>query len=309
MPLGPQYGGDLLAGLVCEHVVTRTVRDTAAILDAVADPRPGDPLLGPAAPRRVLRRRRLATPPPATAGGRRPTAVAHRQRDVHADCAHRSGSAPPPSANHWAAKVMPAALTIDGDAFTAHFINVWAAGNAWTMDDWEERVGRTATEDDVEPLTWALVELGRSVHAPAHLKSMQELQKLSPPGGAGLPEDFDVLLTPTLGRAAGPPRHLRLYAGEPLTEGSSGPPPYVPFTPPFNVTGQARHLRCPVHWNDAGLHHRLPSSSAAWVTRKRCSPLAGRSRLAQPWAERRPPSRRHARAAASPVTITQRVPE
>ena len=54
--LGPDYG-DVMGGLVAEHVVTRSVRDTAAVLDAVAGPRPGDPYAAPAAGRPVRRTR------------------------------------------------------------------------------------------------------------------------------------------------------------------------------------------------------------------------------------------------------------
>ena len=35
-----------------------------------------------------------------------------------------------------------ATLAVDGDAFTAHFVNQWACGNAWAIDDWEARIGR-----------------------------------------------------------------------------------------------------------------------------------------------------------------------
>src|SRR6202034_3198908 len=115
---------------------------------------------------------------------------------VHADCvsATEQTAALCESLGH---HVELATMDVDGDAFTAHFINVWAAGNAWTMADWEERVGRTATEEDVEPLTWALVELGRSIDAARYLKSVQEIQKLSRQIAAAF-EDIDVLITPTL---------------------------------------------------------------------------------------------------------------
>src|SRR5207249_12151552 len=49
-PLGPDVG-DLLSGLVCEHALTLSVRDSAALLDATAGPDAGDPYWAPAAAR------------------------------------------------------------------------------------------------------------------------------------------------------------------------------------------------------------------------------------------------------------------
>ena len=40
--------------------------------------------------------------------------------------------------------VEEAALAVDGDAFTTHFVNQWACSNAWAIEDWEARVGRIA---------------------------------------------------------------------------------------------------------------------------------------------------------------------
>ena len=54
VPLGPLYG-DVFGGLVCELVVTRSVRDTAAALDAVAGPMSGDPYAAPQPARKVQR--------------------------------------------------------------------------------------------------------------------------------------------------------------------------------------------------------------------------------------------------------------
>ncbi len=279
VPLGPQYG-DLLAGLVCEHVVTRSVRDTAAILDAVAGPEPGDPYWAP--PRRGESFAAAAATPPAPLRVAVMTASPNGS-EVHADCVtavERTAALCESLGHH----VTPATLDIDGDAFTMHFINVWAAGNAWTLADWEERVGRAATEADVEPLTWALVELGRSLHAPAHLKSMQELQKLSRQVALAF-EAFDVLLTPTLGEPPAPLGTFDSPPGEPLT-GLFRAAAYVPFTPPFNVTGQPG-ISLPLHWNDAG----LPIGSQ-FVGRmgdeETLLALAGQLELAQPWAGRRP---------------------
>jgi len=45
-PLGPDFG-DIISGMVCEHAVTRSVRDSAALLDATAGPDVGDPYWAP----------------------------------------------------------------------------------------------------------------------------------------------------------------------------------------------------------------------------------------------------------------------
>ena len=99
--------------------------------------------------------------------------------------------------------VEEATLAVDGDAFTAHFVNQWACANAWAIEDWETRMGRVAEEGDLEPLSWALVELGRSVNGGQYLKSVQELQRISRQI-ADYFEGIDVLLTPTLGEPPAP---------------------------------------------------------------------------------------------------------
>jgi amidase len=280
VPLAPQYG-DLMGGLIAEHVVTRSVRDTAAILDAVAGPAPGDPYWAP-----PLRGESFAaagaTPPPSLRVGLVTTSPAGGE--VHADCvdAAEQAAALCESLGH---VVVPTSLDVDGDAFTAHFVNVWAAGNAWTLADWERRVGRPATVDDLEPLTWALTQLGRALDAGAYLTSVQELQKITRQIALAF-DDIDVLLTPTLGE---PPAALGTFDSpedQPLT-GLFRAASYVPFTPPFNVTGQPA-ISLPLHWNDGG----LPIGSqfvGRFGDEETLLALASQLEAAAPWADRRPP--------------------
>ena len=278
--LAPQYG-DLMGGLIAEHVVSRSVRDSAATLDAVAGPVPGDPywappLRGPSflaavsAFEKPLRIAVMTTSPTGSA--------------VHADCvaAVTAAAASCESLGHL---VEPATMAVDGDLFTAHFINVWAAGNAWTLTDWEERIGQTATEADFEPLSWSLITLGRSIDAGTYLKSQQELQKITRQI-ADYFEGIDVLLTPTL---AEPPAPLGTFDSppeEPLT-GLFRSATYVPFTPPFNVTGQPG-ISLPLHWNDAGLPIGVQLVGRFGGEETLLS-LAGQLEEAMPWAQRRPP--------------------
>jgi amidase len=276
----PQYG-DLMGGLVAEHVVSRSVRDSAAILDAIAGPVPGDPYWAP--PRRGPS---FAAAVDAAPTGLRvavmtasPTGSA-----VHADCvrATEEAAALCETLGH---HTEAAALAVDGDGFTEHFINVWAAANAWTLLDWEHRVGRPAVEEDVEPLTWALVELGRSLDAGHYLRSMQELQKITRQI-ADYFENIDVLLTPTLGEPPAPLGTFDSPPGEPLAALFRSAS-YVPFTPPFNVTGQPG-ISLPLHWNEGGLPIGV-QFVGRFGDEETLLSLAGQLERAAPWADRRPP--------------------
>jgi len=278
--LAPQYG-DLLGGLVCEHVVTRSVRDSAAILDATAGPVPGDPYWAPprhgtsfaGAAALAPPRLRIAVMTESPSGS-----------EVHPDCvtATRQAAALCESLGH---HVEEAALAVDGDAFMGHFINAWAAGNAWAVYDWEARVGRTATEADLEPLSWALVELGRSVNGGQYLVAVQGLQKITRQI-ADYFEGIDVLLTPTLGEPPAPLGTFDSPPGEPLA-GLFRAAAYVPFTPPFNATGQPG-ISLPLHWNEAGLPIGV-QFVGRFGDEETLLSLAGQLEQAAPWAERRPP--------------------
>jgi amidase len=278
--LAPQYG-DLMGGLVAEHVVTRSVRDSAAVLDLISGPVPGDPYWAP-----PLRGPSFAVAAAVPPGQLRIGVVTASPSGsvVHPDCvtATENAAALCQSLGH---AVEPATMVVDGDAFTAHFINVWAAGNAWTLVDWEERIGRTATEEDLEPLSWALIEIGRSIDSGVYLKSVQELQKITRQIAQYF-EGIDVLLTPTLGE---PPAVLGSFdspPGEPLT-GLFRAAAYVPFTPPFNVTGQPA-ASIPLHWNDAGLPIGV-HAVGRFGDEETLFSLAAQLESAAPWAQRRPP--------------------
>jgi amidase len=278
----PQYG-DLMGGLVAEHVVTRSVRDSAAVLDAVAGPVPGDPYWAP--PRRAASFAAAAALSPA----RLRVAVlvdSPTGSEVHPDCvrATQEAAALCESLGH---HVEAAVLKVDGDAFTEHFINVWAAGNAWTVLEWERRLGRRAAEEDLEPLTWALVALGRSLDAGHYLVSMQELQRITRQIAEYF-EGIDVLLTPTLGEPPAPLGTFDSPPGDPLT-GLFRAAAYVPFTPPFNVTGQPA-ISLPLHWNPAGLPIGV-QFVGRFGDEESLLALAGELEVAAPWADRRPPVR------------------
>jgi amidase len=278
--LAPNYG-DLMGGLVAEHVVTRSVRDSAAILDVTAGPMPGDPYRAPPLGGPSFAAAAATPPPPLRVAV---MAASPTGSEVHADCvaAVRATASLCESLGH---QVEEAALSVDGDAFLVHFINQWACGNAWAIEDWEARMGRAASEADLEPLSWALVELGRSVNGGQYLRSVQELQRISR-GIAEYFEGIDVLLTPTLGEPPAPLGTFDSPPGEPLT-GLFRAASYVPFTPPFNVTGQPG-ISLPLHWSGGGLPIGV-QFVGRFGDEETLLSLAGQLEQAAPWAGRRPP--------------------
>lgn len=277
--LAPQYG-DVMSGLVSEHVVTRSVRDTAAVLDVLAAPVPGEPYVAPALRGPSFLAATRAAPGQLHIGlvTAAPTGV-----PVHPDCvaAVENAAALCESLGH---RVTPAEMAGAADVIP-QFINVWAAGNAWIMADWEERTGRRAAESDVEPLTWALVEMGRALTSPQYLKAIQELQRASRLMAAQM-TDFDVLLTPTL---AEPPPPLGTFdspPGSPL-DGLFRSAGFVPFTPPFNISGQPA-ISVPLHWSESGLPIGV-QLAGRFGDEETLLSLATQLEQARPWSERRPP--------------------
>jgi amidase len=280
--LGPEFG-DVMGGLVCEHVVTRSVRDTAAVLDAVCGGMPGEPY-DALPPRRRYAAESGFTPEPLRIGLR--TAAPGGQVTTHPDCV-AAAEAAGTLLERLGHRVEPATPDgLDDPEFIPQFISMWSAGNAWALDWWSRRLGgRVIGQDDVEPLTWALAELGRSISAPQWLSAREWLQANTRRMAAWW-EDWDLLLTPTL---AEPPPTLGQFgstADNPLA-GLFRAAALVPFTPPFNVTGQPA-ISLPLHWNDRGLPIGV-QLVAARNGEDRLIQVAAQLEAAAPWADRKPP--------------------
>ena len=139
----------------------------------------------------------------------------------------------------------------------------------------------------MEPLSWSLIELGRSVNGGQYLASVKELQRISRQI-ADYFEGIDVLLTPTLGEPPAPLGTFDSPPGEPLA-GLFRAAAYVPFTPPFNVTGQPG-ISLPLHWSEAGLPIGV-QFVGRFGDEETLLSLAGQLEQASPWAGRRPPVR------------------
>ena len=280
---GPDFG-DVMTGLVCEHVVTRSVRDCAAILDCIEGPMPGDPYCAPPpdgpfasevgrAPG-VLRIGLLSSDPSGSAVVDPSCVQAVEQAGTVLE-----------ALGHVVEVSSPAALA--EPEFVMHFITLWSVGNAWALDYWGRKTGRYATSDDVETLTYALAEMGRACSGPAYLAAVEWLQGFTRRVASWWQSGFDLLVTPTI---AEPPPLLGQFdspADNPLA-GLFRAASLVPFTPAFNVTGQPA-ISLPLAESPGGLPVGV-QFVAPYGREDVLIRLAAQLEEAAPWAARRPPT-------------------
>jgi len=279
--LGPDVG-EGWGGFSVEHVVARSVRDTAAVLDAVAGYLPGDPYTAPpparpfrdevGAPPGQLRVGLLVTAP----GGHPP---------VHPECATAAREAARllASLGHRVEESSPPALA-DTEAARAA-ITVVSAATARDLAYWSERTGRTIGAGDVEPMTWAIAEMGRTVTASDYIRAIEYLHAHTRQVAAWWAEGFDLLLTPTLPE---PPPRLGEFDSAPddPLRGFTRAGDFVTFTMPFNVTGQPA-ISLPLHWSADGLPIGV-QLAAAYGREDVLLRVATQLEGARPWSGRRP---------------------
>jgi amidase len=277
--LGPDIG-DMMSGLVCEHAVTRSVRDSAALLDATAGPALGDPYWAPPQERPFLEE--VGSDP-----GKLKIAFTTETGTgfpLHPDCidAVRDAAKLCGELGH---EVSEAAPAVAGELISQFFMNLYAAGCAWTVTAFSFLSGNTPSEEDFEPLTWALYQMGTQLPAHEYLMAVTGLQQVSREI-AKFMLDYDLWLTPTLGEPPLPLGSLDSPADDPLF-GLMRSGQYVPFTPICNFTGQPA-MSVPLYWNKEGLpigaHFQARFGDEATLFR-----MAAQLEQARPWASRRPP--------------------
>ncbi|MGH7385520.1 MAG: amidase [Candidatus Rokuibacteriota bacterium] len=278
-PLGPRYG-DVMSGLVAEHVLTRSVRDSAALLDATAGPDLGDPYWAAPPARPFLKE--IGAPP-----GRLRIAFTTRTldgADVHPDCAAavRQAALLLEGLGHEVAEGTP---RIEAEPFFRAFTSVLAVGFTWGIDDWKRRTGREPTAELFEPFVWAFTGRGRQFTGPEYLTAVQGLQAASREI-ARFFVDHDVWLTPMLGEPPVPLGTFSYAGGDPF-DLRRRMAAFTPFTYVANVTGQPA-MSVPTFWNadDLPLGTQFVGRFGEEAVLLR---LASQIEAAQPWATRRPP--------------------
>jgi len=299
-PNGPLHGRTSL-GAVVEHVISRTVRDSAAILDATQGADAGAPhvISPPSTPymaeiQQSPGRLRIAF------NTQSPIETA-----VHPECiravAHTVGLL-----EELGHEVEEARPEIDGQALAKSIISLYSGVVAATMDQLNLVLGRKARPSDVEAITWTIGLMGRTYSAGHFVKATNEWELAARIMGR-FHETYDIYLTPTL---AFPPVRIGSLAPKPIelfllriinrlgwgrlliasgitnkmaVESLSK----TPFTPLANFTGQPA-MSVPLYWTadqlPCGVHFMGRYGDEATLLR-----LAAQLEKAQPWFDRRPP--------------------
>ncbi len=272
-------GTDYAIGFVVDHVVTRTVRDSAAMLDATGRPEIDDPYPAPPKARPYMEeieqspgRLRIAWSSETASG---------RPIDPEIQAALERTAALLQGLGH---EVVEQGMGIDYRALYTARGPVSGANFAAMMGRLIDEIGREPEPHELEPLTWAALKGGRKVTGEQALRGMQELRMLNRQTLAFF-NDWDIYLSPVLGTpvpevgfidpVALEPRELNRRQGQ-----------VFPFTPPFNFSGQPS-LSLPLEMSASGLPVGM-MFTARYADEATLFRLAAQLEKEAPWQGRRP---------------------
>ena len=278
--------GDNMSGLTAELAVTRSVRDAATLLDAVHGPAPGDPYVAPE-PERPYVEELTADPGQLRIGVLEQPPVPGLQSHPECVTAVRGARDLLESFGHAVEESSPLAPEmVEAMDLEDTFLTRWAAGQAASLDQFAVILGREVREDDVEPLTWALAEVGRERSSGRYLRDVAIHQAVARAIAAWYEGGFDLLLTPTMSE---PPVPLGSYddSGEDPLEAFRRAVPAGAFTAIFNSTGQPA-VSVPLHWTEDGLPVGV-QLAAPYGREDLLIAVGAQLEQARPWADRRPP--------------------
>ena len=275
--LGPLYG-DIFGGIVSEFAVTRSVRDTASLLDAVSGSLTGDPYSAPA-PVRPYADEITREPERLRIGFSATTPLGD---DLHPDCeeAVRDAAKLCETLGH---EVEERAPEYDAMRLWNNLTKILASGVSWAMQDWSRRLAQPLKPEFFEPFVWAFSERGRSLSATDYLLAIQDVQS-EVRNYSRFFELFDLWLTPTLGQPPVPLGTLN-YKGDPV-ELRRRTARFSPFTYIANATGQPA-ISLPLYWSKTGIpigvHMTARMGDEGTLLR-----IAAQLEQARPWANRLP---------------------
>lgn len=277
--LGPYRDESNLGVELC---LSRTVRDTAAMLDAVHGPGIGDTVIA-AAPTRSYLSEVGAPVEPLRVGllDRHPFGG-----PVHQECSHaaRATAALLESMGHRVEPGFPTALA--NPEFARRFGAMWSTNMGASFARVAAQLGRDLGEDDIELHNQVQAEFARSVNGVDYALALAANVEFRRAVQQWWADGWDLLVSPTL---AEPPTRIGEYRNDPQQPMApmvrAGE--VVAFTPAFNASGQPA-ISLPMHWTADGLPIGV-QLVAAYGREDLLIRVAAQLEAAQPWAHRRPP--------------------
>jgi amidase len=273
--------GERWSGFSAEFMVTRSVRDAAALLDATAGAMPGDPYVAPP-PSRPFAAERPAPGERLRIGFMR---RAPRGMPLDPDClaAVDRMAGVLRGLGHVVEESHPDAL--DDHESVQHYLTVVSSNTARALDAWGAKIGKTIGEADVEVLTWVLAQRGRGASATDLLATIEWVHAFGRRLAAWWAGGYDLLLTPTTAAPAPALGVISSTPEEPLRAFIHAAP-FGAYTFPFNMSGQPA-ITLPTHWtaSDVPVGTQLVASYGREDLLLR---VAAGIEEAAPWAARRP---------------------
>jgi amidase len=278
-PLGPT-AGDIMGGLLAEHVVSRSVRDTAAALDATAGPDIGDPYVAPPPPGPYLaaikkkpKKLRIAF---ATKG------LDGQPFDPECKAAAEAAAKLCAKLGHHVEEAMP---QVSSMIISVNFLPIWASGLTMLIDFIARATSKEPARQEFEGLTWGLYQFGKTITAAQYQLCWAALQGAARQIAAWQ-QSYDAWITPVL---AQPPLKISSVNLEEtdLMKGFAPIINYIPFTAMQNFTGQPA-ISLPLHWSKSGLPIGV-QFVGRFGEEHLLLQLAAQIEKAAPWIEKKPP--------------------
>lgn len=282
LPDGP-YVGEGWAGMAIDGFLTRSVRDTAALLDATHGPDLGAPYAAPplvasfgAALESRERGLRIALATTSLTG-----------QPIHPECrtAGENAARLLESMGHHVEEALPQA---DTRGMMAAWTKIVACGSALSVESFLRKRGAALADGEIEGVAGGAIAYARTISGSDYLEAINKVHAYGREMAAFFTR-YDILLTSTL---AEPPAEIGRFshATEDYVDYRMGPGrvfDYSPYTAAFNASGQPA-ASVPLHWTADGLPVGV-HLAAAFGKDEMLLGLCARLEEALPWFHRRPP--------------------
>ena len=283
VPLGPLYG-DLFGGVVSELVVTRSVRDTAGVLDAVHGPDIGDPYAA-IPPERPYVDELVGDDRPLRIGVWTEIPGGRSELSVDAVAAVMAGARALEGLGHHVDDSHPPVL--EGPQAGATLGQIVMVATDWAVRRWERITGVDVDPSQLEPITRGYLDYAKHVGGAELLDFVERGQLVTRAVDGWYSEGHDLLIMATVAEPPNPLGELQAATDDDVPRALKALLPSLWLTCWVNLTGQPA-ISLPLHWTADGLPMGVQLVARAG-REDLLLRVASQLEQALPWADRHPP--------------------